>query len=225
MSLTSGQLTGKEESHLEWREGAALQPDCWAAFNRLQENAASASIDLRIASGFRSFERQLAIWNAKASGERPVHDDQGEPVDITALDEVQRLHAILRYSALPGASRHHWGSDLDVFDAAAVPPDYQLELSPREYADEGVFGRLHAWLGEQFREEGAEFYRPFETDRGGVASERWHLSYRPLALDCATQLTLDVLRDALNGADLLLVGTVFHELPEIFTRYIAGPDS
>ncbi|MCZ8486094.1 D-alanyl-D-alanine carboxypeptidase family protein [Vibrio lentus] len=29
--------------------------------------------------------------------------------------EQQKLSAILRWSALPGASRHHWGCDFDVF--------------------------------------------------------------------------------------------------------------
>ena len=36
--------------------------------------------------------------------------------------------AILLWSALPGASRHHWGTDFDVFDRAAVPPDYRAAV-------------------------------------------------------------------------------------------------
>ena len=39
----------------------------------------------------------------------------------------------MRWSAIPGSSRHHWGTDLDVYDAAAVTPDYQVQLTPQEW--------------------------------------------------------------------------------------------
>jgi len=220
--LNQEQLTGRDESHLQWQDGIGLHPDCWAAFDRLREQAAEVGIDLCIASGFRSFERQLAIWNAKARGERGVHDDLGEPVDMAALDDERRMHAIMRYSALPGGSRHHWGTDLDIYDAAAMPADYQLQLTPQEYAADGIFGALAAWLDGQLAES-AEFYRPYATDRGGVAPEPWHLSYRPLAQDCAGCFTVEMLRDALQSSPLELSSTVFHNLPGIFERYIAVP--
>jgi LAS superfamily LD-carboxypeptidase LdcB len=223
MPLTAEQLTGRDESHLEWRDRIALQPACWAAFDRLRELAAAEGIDLRIASGFRSFDRQLAIWNAKAAGERPVHDDQGEFIDMKALGEEQRLHAILRYSALPGASRHHWGTDLDVYDAAAVPADYQLQLTPQEYADAGVFGRLHLWLEQQLAQDAADFSRPYAEDHGGVAPERWHLSYQPAAAECCEQFSQAMLQEALESCELALSGSVFQYLPEIFARYVSLP--
>ena len=37
---------------------------------------------------------------------------------------------ILEWSALPGASRHHWGSEFDVFDLAALPEGYRVQLLP-----------------------------------------------------------------------------------------------
>ncbi|MFN2168980.1 MAG: M15 family metallopeptidase, partial [Anaerolineae bacterium] len=132
-----------------------------------------AGFELAIASSFRSFERQRAIWNAKACGARPVHDDVGCAIDMARLDPAQQLRAILRFSALPGASRHHWGTDLDVYDAAAVAPGYQLRLSPEEVADEGVFGPLHRWLdGRMAAGRSHGFYRPYGVDRGGVAGDR-----------------------------------------------------
>ncbi|SPY94009.1 D-alanyl-D-alanine carboxypeptidase [Proteus mirabilis] len=65
------------------------------------------------ASFIRSFERQLAIWNGKFEGTRPVLDAESQPIDIQTLSEGQRCEAILKWSALPGASRHHWGTEID----------------------------------------------------------------------------------------------------------------
>ena len=101
-----------------------LQPEVIVELLRLRSGAETAGFDLRVASSYRSFERQLLIWNNKASGLRPVLDDRGLSLDITRLSERDLAYAILRWSALPGASRHHWGTDLDVYDASRMPPDW-----------------------------------------------------------------------------------------------------
>ncbi len=220
------QLTGVDDSHLiTLADGHRLCPPVAAALGALQRDAAAAGFELAIASSFRSFARQSAIFNGKASGQRAVHDDRGEPVALAALSPEQRLHAILRFSALPGASRHHWGTDLDVYDAAAVAPDYALQLSPREVADEGVFGPFHRWLDGRIasgRSHG--FYRPYDRDRGGVAPERWHLSYAPLAQDCARSWDPGLLRRSwdrqLGPGGLLLREEIEAHLPELVARYV-----
>jgi LAS superfamily LD-carboxypeptidase LdcB len=176
---------------------------------------------LQIASAFRSFERQLAIWNGKVLGERPVHDDCGVSLDLGELDQAGKINAIMRYSALPGASRHHWGTDLDVFDAAAIPADYQLQLSPREVAPDGMFAGIHAWLDDRIAAGRAfGFYRPYGIDCGGVAPERWHLSYAPLARGYAGELTVELLAAALRNSGLELLEPVLEQLPRIHGRFI-----
>ena len=69
------------------------------------------------------------------------------------------------------------------------------------------------------------FYRPYATDRGGVAPERWHLSYAPLSVDCALLLNCDLLRSCwdLARADepLLLRATIESDLQQIMARYVA----
>ena len=57
------------------------------------------------------------------------------------------------FSALPGASRHHWGTDIDVYDANAVSSDYVVQLSLKEVGSGGVFDSLHKWL-DLLMEEG-----------------------------------------------------------------------
>ena len=49
-----------------------------------------------------------------------MHDDAGRAVVLAHLSPLEQLQAILRFSALPGTSRHHWGTDLDVYDAAVI---------------------------------------------------------------------------------------------------------
>jgi LAS superfamily LD-carboxypeptidase LdcB len=168
----------------------------------------------------------LTIWNGKASGARPVHDDGGRTVEMAALSPVEQLYAILRYSAIPGTSRHHWGTDLDIYDTAAVTPDYPLQLSPQEVAAGGVFDPLHCWLDELIATgKSRGFYRPYARDRGGVAPERWHLSYAPLSAGCSEQLTGELLQSCWDCEDataaLLLRDEIEAELPHIMERYLS----
>ena len=65
------------------------------------------------------------------------------------------------------------------------------------------------------------FFRPYAEDRGGVAPERWHLSYRLLADECCQRLSPELLGVELRGSGLLLEDTVFAMMREIFERYIA----
>ena len=218
-------LTGRTERHLRPAPGGALlHVEVVDAFAELQQQAAGAGFDLQIASGFRSFERQLAIWNTKARGGRPVLDSCGQPLDISRLVPAELMFAMLRWSALPGASRHHWGTDMDIWDPAAVAEDYQLQLTPDECVADGPFAPLHRWLDEQIERGATRFYRPYDRDRGGVAAERWHLSYRPLADAFAAALTPALLADTLAHTDIALQATILEHLDEIYERFV-GPQS
>jgi LAS superfamily LD-carboxypeptidase LdcB len=186
----------------------------------LQQAASEAGFDLRVCSAFRSFERQLSIWNAKASGARAVMDNTGQPLDMATLDSWQKTQAILRWSALPGASRHHWGTDFDIYDASVMPESYQIKLIPEEVQGDGLFAPMHNWLDQYIQSGSTGFYRPYEFDTGGIAPERWHLSYRPLADQYLDILTTDVVADKLQQSELILMDTVMEHLDEIYNRYI-----
>jgi len=197
-----------------------LHRDVAPAFAQLRAAAARDGIDLAIASGFRAFERQLTIWNDKAQGRRPVLDGAGHPLDISTLEETELVFAILRWSALPGASRHHWGTDMDVWDRAAVASGYSLQLVPEEYAAAGPFARLDHWLASPAI-EALGFVRPYRANRGAVAPEPWHLSYQPVARSFAARLTIDVLAQVIAASDMALKETVLANLHDIHDRFIA----
>jgi LAS superfamily LD-carboxypeptidase LdcB len=203
--------------------GVRVHRDVVDPFHELHHAASDAGFDLQILSGFRSFEQQLSIWNRKANGERVVLDSDAKPVDIATLSEHALVFAILRWSALPGASRHHWGTDLDVYDAAARPEGYEIELIPEEVNAGGMFGPLHEWLDERITTGTAHgFFRPYDRDRGGVAPERWHLSHAPVATPLLEQLTVDALHETVTSANLALKETVLVHLDEIHERFVVN---
>jgi len=225
-TVSADLVLGRDNSAITSFAGAAVHRDIIAPLLALQADAAAAGFDLRVISGYRGFERQRAIWNAKARGERAVLDSGGCALDISQLSNTALVHAILRWSALPGASRHHWGCDIDVYDGAAVAADYAVQLTPGEVADDGVFGAMHQWLDQQFATgRGHGFFRPYDVDRGGIAPERWHLSYAPLAVRCELVHSVDLLAEALAAeSDLALQETVLAELETIYSRYVAVPN-
>ena len=136
------------------------------------------------------------------------------------MSDTAWLGTILRYSALPGTSRHHWGTDLDIWDAAAVEPGYALRLSPAEYVAGGVFSAMTQWM----------FYKPYAIDSGGIAPEAWHISYRPVASRYRRLLSPDILLslwrgepDALGAAHepLAMVELLASSVTEILSRFSA----
>ena len=193
--------------------------------SELVRQASFSGIDLRVASAYRDIDRQCLIWNRKARGERPVYSLSGDRViDVDKMDEWQLARAIMRWSAVPGLSRHHWGTDIDVYDAAAVDADYELQLSPGEYATDGVFHHLTRWLDERIGTDNAcGFFRPYAEDRGGVAPEPWHLSYAPLAAEIQSSITVDQLRDGLRDLVLELGGSLLSHMDEIYAQFFWVP--
>jgi LAS superfamily LD-carboxypeptidase LdcB len=219
LEIDTERLTGSTQTHLvEWSgmlvHGAVVEP-----LTQLCQQATKNGFDLRLCSSFRSFDRQLKIWNDKINGLRPVYDDSGARLDLTQLSELQQIKAVMRWSALPGASRHHWGTDFDIYDGAAVDADYQIQLVPEEVEGSGVFAPFHDWLDSSVL-AAADFYRPYAKDLGGIAPERWHISYRPVAEHYAAQLRVEVLAQRLESADILHKATVLAHLDELFQRYI-----
>ena len=218
------ELTGRARSHvvLVDEPRAVLHPKTATAFARLRAAARADGIDLAAASSFRDFETQVRIWNEKWSGRRPLYDRGGGTVDAMRLKPAARVRAILAWSAPPGASRHHWGTDVDVYDRAALPAGQALELVPAEYGPAGPFARLTVWLDRHMGRFG--FYRPYATDRGGVQPEPWHLSHYPTAREASRRLRLATLRDAIEGGALEGKSALLAALPEIYARYVRSVD-
>lgn len=208
-------LTGQSTEHLARWEHFLIHRQALAAFRKLRRDSAREGFDIRPVSIFRSHAQQLAIWNEKARGLRPLLGPQGVPLNYATLIPEDRMVAILRWSALPGASRHHWGTELDVYDHNALPPGKQVELTPWEVA--GWFAPLHAWLDENMQR--FDFFRPYARDLGGVSPEGWHLSYRPVSQQYFEQYDFPLFQKVITHPQLELRELLWENREEIFQRY------
>lgn len=221
MSNLKNILSGFSREHVvACQAGTLIHREMESSLKRLIESARDAGFDLSIASGFRDYRSQLNIWNRKATGERMVLDSSGNPIDIKKLTPKSLVYAILRWSALPGASRHHWGTEIDVFDRNSMPKDYQVRLIPAEAAPDGVFGRFNQWLNEHIAEHG--FFRPYSTDRGGVSPEWWHLSYAPVSKRYFDEFSLDLCDSVIQNVQMELKSVVLENLPDIYQRFVTN---
>jgi LAS superfamily LD-carboxypeptidase LdcB len=222
--VTPAELTGRVRSHIVdlTDPACALHSQVRVPFQALRRAATAAGFDLYPASGFRDFARQLSIWNGKFNGTTPLSDASGRPIDAARLAPRERIDAILEWSALPGASRHHWGTDLDVIDRRAMPEGYRVRLAPDEFTPPGPFAALSDWLEAHAPRFG--FFRPYRGVLSGVRPEPWHMSFAPIAEPARRRLSPGLLRDALSEADLAGKRYVLERIEELHTRYVAGID-
>jgi LAS superfamily LD-carboxypeptidase LdcB len=218
--LNALELTGRARTHIVQLEQprVAIHRDAAGDFQSMCAAARAEGIEIAVFSGFRDFESQLGIWNRKYRGERVLLDENGDALDYASLDEGEIVGHILRWSALPGASRHHWGSELDLYDTAAMPEGYRIQLVPAEYAPDGVFARLSAWLADNAMRHG--FFRPYREFLGGVYPEPWHWSYAPVSVPALAALTPDVIAEAVQSSELLGKERVLAQLADVYSRYV-----
>jgi LAS superfamily LD-carboxypeptidase LdcB len=222
--VNAGELTGQARTHVADVQdpSCVLHEHVVRPFLNLRKAASADGHDLSPVSSFREFDRQLKIWNGKFSGERPMLDASGQSIDVQALSAAERVAAILQWSALPGASRHHWGTDVDVVDRNATAAQYRPQLIPEEFAPAGPYARLAEWLDANAARFG--FFRPFRGVLSGVRPEPWHYSFAPVAENARRDLTPEVLRTALATAPLLGKEHVLARLDELHARFVASID-
>ena len=218
-------MFGLSEDHLvDLDDGIKVHEAIVEPFRILRDRAANEGIDLAVASGFRSYHRQKTIFDEKWQGKRSVFADDDSLLDRGEFEDSDWLDRILRFSAMPGTSRHHWGTDIDVFDRAALSAGQKPALLPSEYQATGVFARLGEWLEEQMARDNAEgFFRPYDVDTGGVAVEPWHLSFRPTANKFDEQMSAEALRELWLANPTLqpeAYPLLNNKLDQLFDRYI-----
>jgi LAS superfamily LD-carboxypeptidase LdcB len=218
--ITTTQIIGQNTEHLvECQDGHKLQTQVCKSFKEMQKAAESEGIDLQIVSSHRDFARQTLIWQRKWLGELPLYDIEGELLEGSVLPDSEKMHAILTWSALPGTSRHHWGTDLDVYDKCAVEDKgLKLQLVCKEYEAEGPCHKLACWLTDNASRYG--FTRPYSEYKGGVAAEPWHLSYHSISNEIYQRLDVSQIKKIIEDTELAGKDTVLANIDMIFNRYI-----
>lgn len=217
--LNANQVMGIENSHIvPLDDNHFLLPAVKDAFKMMQQAAIAQNLDLQICSSFRSFDKQLSIWNRKWLGELPLYALSGDALDAHTLSDHEKIHAIMLWSALPGASRHHWGSDFDFYDKANVARlSHCFELVTHEYSANGPCAELATWVHTHANAFG--FYLPYANYVGGVAQEPWHLSHKDSAQAIQTQFDIKALAQQLQASEILGKETILAQLPNLVERY------
>lgn len=210
-------LYGLDASALVEFESLLLQSDTATAFAAMRTAAQKDGIQLAICSAYRSFDKQLSIWNAKATGKRQLLDLQHQPIDFMSLSSQQIIDSILLWSALPGTSRHHWGTDIDVYDANNINRD-NLQLVAKEYQAGGPCHSLYLWLLQNAQQFG--FYFPFQHGKSGVSTEEWHLSYFPIASGYTSLFCGQDLAKVLDNAEFELKQPTLTQLDKLVSHYV-----
>ncbi len=152
-------------------------------------------------SHHRGFHSQAHIWHRKYEFtgrpflritaeaadlcDLPTHrgwqpdDDDHERCWHRHLSSAQRQIQILQASSAPGLSRHHWGTDIDIFRL----------LTPWVYHEGGPFHHDWRFLDEHALDRG--FFQTYDGQpRDGFAhmEEPWHWSYYPIAQAILTHI-------------------------------------
>ncbi len=166
---TIAELMGKADISL-YGEGINLRKEAHDAFLEMKKAAYQDGISIEIVSSYRSFDRQLAIFERKYL--QYTEDDGMEPLE--AIDKI------IEYSTIPGTSRHHWGTDIDIIDSSKKTEGDVLV--PSKFEEGGAFADLKVWMDEHAREYGFYLVYTNESKRRGFKYEPWHYSYAPLSV-------------------------------------------
>ncbi len=145
-----------------------LRQEAAHALERMFKKAEEDGVELIIVSSTRNFEKQKQIWENKWLGRSLT---QQVNLAESGLNDFEKAETILKYSAMPGTSRHHWGTDIDL---NSVEEDF-FETEEGE--------KIYLWLINNAHTFG--FFQPY-TMKGknrptGYEEEPWHWSYAPLS--------------------------------------------
>ncbi len=146
------------KKHIDVSHDLYLHKQAYWAFRKMYEAAKIDGVTLAVLSAGRNFSDQKLIWEKKWKQQ-------------TIAKAVKRAQNVLEYSSMPGTSRHHWGTDIDMNSFSLTY--YETE--------EGI--KTYGWLQKNAKYFGfCQVYNQKNDQRiYGYKEEKWHWSYMPLA--------------------------------------------
>lgn len=165
-------------------------------FDQMFQSAKRDGIELEIVSATRNYNYQKGIWERKWKRSKYM-----------GWQNMDKVLDIMKYSSMPGTSRHHWGTDID------------LNQLNNDYFETGEGQELYKWLVECAPNYGFhQVYTSKEQGRTGYQEEKWHWSYLPLSEEILTQYN-----EKIRSSDLpSFSGVEQVDSLNIFQRYVNG---
>jgi LAS superfamily LD-carboxypeptidase LdcB len=166
---TTAEIMGKVDIELFGKD-VNLRKEAHDAFLEMKKAAYSDGMDLKIVSSYRNFYRQEAIWERK-------YLQYSEEKGMSKLDAIEK---IIEYSTIPGTSRHHWGTDIDIIDG--YPKTTGDVLVTEKFEEGGPFALLKKWMDDNANKYGFYLVYTDNPKRKGFKYEPWHYSYAPISI-------------------------------------------
>jgi len=167
--LSREELIGKGSPRL-FGDGFSLRKEAYEAFLKMKKSALKSGIKIKVVSSYRNYAHQNRIWERKYK--------QFTSNGMTPMEAIKK---IVEYSTIPGTSRHHWGTDLDIVDGSVKQPKSLLVAS--HFHNNGPFCKLKEWLDEHSETYNFHLVYTDNGNRKGFKYEPWHLSYKPLSFE------------------------------------------
>jgi LAS superfamily LD-carboxypeptidase LdcB len=167
-TFSADELIGKTPPKL-YGTDFKLQKEAFIAFNKMQEAALRDGIKLQVVSSFRSYGHQNAIWERKY-----LNFTKNGKTSQEAIAEI------IKFSTIPGTSRHHWATDIDIVDGTIKAPADDV-LQAKYFSDSKIYGRLKTWLDKYANQFGFYLVYTDDANRKGFEYEPWHYSYAAIS--------------------------------------------
>ena len=161
-------LIGMDDSRIV-SDTILLEKETYSAFIKMKDAAEKDGIIIKLVSGFRDFYRQQMIWNNKYK----------KFTNEFSLDGPTAIKEIIRFSTIPGTSRHHWGTEIDIIDK-----NFENEkdlLISKKYEEGGIFNSLKKWMDKNSKRFGFYIVYDDDSNRPGFEYEPWHYTYKPVS--------------------------------------------
>ena len=161
-------LIGMDDSRIV-SDSILLEKETYSAFIKMKDAAEKDGIIIKLVSGFRDFYRQQLIWNNKYK----------KFTNEFSLDGPTAIKEIIRFSTIPGTSRHHWGTEIDIIDK-----NFENEkdlLISKKYEEGGIFNSLKKWMDKNSKRFGFYIVYDDDSNRPGFEYEPWHYTYKPVS--------------------------------------------
>ena len=161
-------LIGMDDSRIV-SDTILLEKETYSAFIKMKDAAEKDGIIIKLVSGFRDFYRQQMIWNNKYK----------KFTNEFSLDGPTAIKEIIRFSTIPGTSRHHWGTEIDIIDK-----NFENEkdlLISKKYEEGGIFNSLKKWMDKNSKRFGFYIVYDDDSNRQGFEYEPWHYTYKPVS--------------------------------------------
>lgn len=183
------ELIGKGNPDL-YGDGYLLRKEAYEAFIRLKAEALKSDVHIQVVSSYRDYDHQNRIWVRKYN----ANINRG----LTPQESIKK---IIEYSTIPGTSRHHWATDIDIIDANVAQPSSVLQ--PRHFEDNGCFRTLKLWMDDHANDFGFYLVYTNQPNRKGFKYEPWHYSYKPLSNVYLSQFKNLNIKDSIANENLL----------------------